>query len=111
VPAIDEICLSGSGTIHSECPAGSIKISGNGDISCIGNTTQVSIEISGNGETNLQAMKLKNCVVNITGNGIVHINASNKLEILIPGTGTVYYAGNPEILTSVTGNGQVIAKK
>jgi hypothetical protein len=111
VPVIDEICLSGSGTIYSECPAGSIKIPGNGVISCIGNTTQVSIEISGNGETNLQALKLKNCLVNITGNGIVHINASNKLEILIPGEGTVYYSGNPEIRSSITGDGQVIAKK
>jgi hypothetical protein len=56
-------------------------------------------------------MKLKNCLVNITGNGIVHINASNKLEILIPGEGTVYYSGNPEIRSSITGDGQVIAKK
>jgi hypothetical protein len=111
VPAIDEICLSGSGNIYSECPAGSIKIPGNGVISCIGNTTQVSIEISGNGKTDLQAMKLKNCMVNITGNGIVHINSSTKLDIFIPGTGTVYYTGNPEIRTSVTGDGHVIAKK
>lgn len=111
VPVIDEICLSGSGTIYSECPAGSIKIPGNGVISCTGNSAQVSIEISGNGEINLQAMKLKNCIVNISGNGIVHINASIKLDIYIPGTGTIYYAGNPEISSSVTGDGQVIAKK
>lgn len=111
VPAIDEICLSGSGTICSECPAGSFKITGNGAISCIGNTTQASIEISGNGKINLQAMKLKNCSVTITGTGIANINVSGKLDILIPGLGSVYYTGNPVIRTSVTGNGQVVAMK
>lgn len=111
IPAIDEICLSGSGTISSECPAGSFKITGNGVISCTGNTTQASIEISGNGKINLQAMKLKNCSVNITGIGTVNINVSGKLDVLIPGLGTVYYAGNPIIGTSVTGNGHVVAMK
>ncbi len=111
VPAIVEICLSGSGTICSECPAGSLKITGNGVISCTGNTTQASIEISGNGKINLQAMKLKNCTVNITGIGIVNINVSGKLNILIPGSGTVHYTGYPEICSSVSGDGCVIWRK
>jgi hypothetical protein len=111
IPAIDEICLSGSGTICSECPAGSFKITGNGVISCTGNTTLASIEISGNGKINLQVMKLKNCTVNITGTGIANINVSGKLDIFIPGSGTVYYTGSPLVQTSVTGNGHVIAMK
>jgi len=111
IPEIEEICLSGSGSIFSEYPCGSIKIPGDGTISCMGNTSQVSVDISGNGRINLEAVKLKNCFVNITGTGVVTINSSNKLEVIIPGTGTVFYTGNPEIRSSISGNGQVVARK
>ncbi len=109
VPFIDEICLSGTGTIRSECPVQKIQLKGEGAIFCAGRSRNSSVELSGSGEINLSEMKLKVAEVTIKGNGIVNINASESLHAIIPGTGTLYYRGNPDITSNISGEGELIA--
>jgi len=111
VPFIDEICLSGTGTIRSECPVQKIELKGEGAIFCAGRIRNSSVELSGSGEINLSEMKLKDAEVTIKGNGIVNINASELLEVIITGTGTLYYKGNPVITSDISGTGGLISLK
>jgi hypothetical protein len=109
MPCLDEISLSGKGTIRSECPVPNINLKGEGTISCAGRIRNATVDLSGTGEINLGEMKLKDAEVTIKGNGTVTINASETLHAILPGTGKLYYKGNPVITGNTSEKGGLIA--
>lgn len=51
------------------------------------------------------------CVVTISGTGNVKVNASEQLDAVVSGVGTVTYAGNPPIVHStISGVGAIRPK-
>ena len=136
VPNIQDIILSGSGTILIEdfVDQGNMKLSlsgsgnitiqniegpetldvdikGSGSIDIDGlfaEVSQMSVDISGSGNLDGYNVSSKNCVVNISGSGSSKIMVEDHLDVNITGSGVVYYKGQPDISTDITGSGRVV---
>ncbi|HCY41654.1 MAG TPA: hypothetical protein DHV48_09915 [Prolixibacteraceae bacterium] len=111
VPEIKELTFSGSGNVNSNLGIASINLTGTGNVKCLGETDQLSVKLLGSGNVDLEAMKVKNADIRISGNGNVSLHVTDKLNVTIPGVGVVYYSGMPNIQQNVTGIGQVIVRK
>lgn len=136
LPNIEDIHLSGSGTITLDdfevqnnmefLMAGSGKIiigeiSGPafveaaviGSGSIIANKPfnglhQLDVEILGSGMFRGFQIEPEVCHVEIIGSGSAQVHPISTLDVNIEGSGSVYYKGKPSISTSITGSGRVI---
>lgn len=111
VPEMKELTFSGSGNVTSNLGIASINLTGTGNVTCLGETDQLSVKLLGSGNVDLEAMRVKNADIKISGNGNVSLNVTDKLNVTIPGVGVVYYSGMPSIQQNITGIGQVIGRK
>ncbi len=102
--------ISGSGDmdIYTECKTSETDISGSGRIKIAGSADYGEFNISGSGTIKAYDFFLKDASVNISGSGTGYINASEKLDVIISGSGDIYYIGNPEINYSDFGPGNLI---
>lgn len=102
--------ISGSGNmdIYAECKTTETDISGSGKIMIAGYADYGTFNISGSGTIKAYDFFLKEANVNISGSGTGYINASEKLDVVISGTGDIYYIGDPEIDYSDFGPGNLI---
>lgn len=131
-PEIEELNLSGSGSIIAEGPvnteelemkvsgSGNITldeltgdeldaaISGSGDIYLTGSVGELDIRISGSGGIKAPSLTVDECSVKISGSGNCEINAGKELEAHISGSGKVIYFSNPRVNAFVSGSGRVI---
>ncbi len=102
--------ISGSGEmdIYTESISTETEISGSGKIKIAGFADSGEFIISGSGTIKAYNFELKSARVIISGSGTGYINASEKLDVTISGTGDIYYIGNPEILFNDLGPGNLI---
>jgi len=116
LPALDYVQTNGSGDmkISGEITGSDhLKASTNGSANISvekGSAYQFEGEISGNGNISAMGFQSKEAHVKISGDGNIEISVSDKLDVIINGSGNVYYHGNPVITTNISGNGQVIPK-
>jgi len=108
VPELEEIRLSGAGTVLSAVPVEHIQLSGAGNIRCSGEKEKVSVLLSGFGNIDLLDMQVNEADVRIAGNGNVKMHATERLDIVIPGMGNVYYRGKPSVSQDITGIGNIV---
>lgn len=103
--------LTGSGKIDCEVEADIIDadISGSGDLYLEGYANETNMHISGSGEISSYSMEQNKCFANISGSGSMYVNVIELLDVKISGSGKVYYIGNPDINTTITGLGSVIS--
>lgn len=130
---IQEIHLSGSGTISSQhlnfddlkfsiSGSGSVDasvsgkklisvLSGTGNFDIKGSVDSQEVWINGSGIYN--GLGLSSAVANIkvSGSGKVYVNAKDNLDVRISGAGTVYYLGDPTINQSISGSGKIEKSK
>ncbi|MEQ9403497.1 MAG: head GIN domain-containing protein [Cyclobacteriaceae bacterium] len=128
---IEEISLSGSGTIQGEntlntddiqlsvSGSGSMeldmngrevgmRISGSGDIELEGKAERSDARISGSGKVRAKDFEVKIFEASISGSGNCYITASEEISASISGSGNVYYNGNPDRLVSnSSGSGKI----
>lgn len=106
-----ELDVSGSGDITiAELNTGAIdaNISGSGDIEVLqGTATTEQLRISGSGSINLANVVARTATTRTSGSGNTRVQVSERLDVTIAGSGSVYYRGNPIISTSVSGSGKV----
>ena len=102
--------LSGSGNIRAIAYSDDTdaSISGSGNIELSGTSQSADYRISGSGKIKSYSMETGNCFCNISGSGDMYVFATNLLDVIISGNGTVHYLGNPQITTSITGSGSII---
>jgi hypothetical protein len=116
LPALDYVQTNGSGDmkISGEITGSDhLKASTNGSANISveqGSAYEFEGEISGNGNIAAMGFQSKEAHVKISGDGNIEISVSDKLDVIINGSGNVYYRGNPVITTNISGNGQVIPK-
>lgn len=105
-----ELTISGSGDIDLGIDAPEINstISGSGPIRLSGNTGTHNFSMPGSG--NLFAFNLNTNTTNIDigGSGDAEVRVDVMLDVKISGSGTVYYKGNPIVVSAITGAGEVI---
>jgi hypothetical protein len=124
--------IAGSGTIHSESPfspqelylaiAGSGNISmnarahkiwssiaGSGNIHLTGKSEYHNITIAGSGSIEALDLFVSSYDIQIPGSGECRVYVEDSLNVVIAGSGKVYYRGNPSIVnTTIVGSGDVI---
>lgn len=102
--------ISGSGQITTAFRAeeADLTISGSGNMEVNGNMDKGRLTISGSGKIMGYNMKVKECIATISGSGDVYIFPLNKLHANIMGSGYVFYAGDPQVTSYITGSGKVL---
>jgi len=102
--------ISGSGSITADFNAEKLDagISGSGNMTLSGITTSTSFNISGSGSINAQLLGQEHCIAVTSGSGNIISNVTKTLNATVSGSGNIYYLGNPEITTHVTGSGNVL---
>jgi hypothetical protein len=116
LPALDYVQTNGSGDMKIDGEvSGSdhlkASINGSANISVErGSANEFEGEVSGSGNILALGFQSKEAHAKISGEGNIEISVSDKLDVIISGTGSVYYHGTPIITTSISGTGQVIPK-
>ena len=106
-----ELNLTGSGNMDMAVDANEIdsRISGSGPINLRGSALFHWIEIPGSGNMNALNLITNRCEITISGSGDCNVFVNSVLDVLISGSGNVYYMGSPgSVTTNITGSGQVI---
>lgn len=90
--------ISGSGEMTADINSTDTDstISGRGDLYLKGKTEKCSFTVSGSAKIKAFDLETEEAVCTISGLGKVEINAKNRLEADVSGSGTVRYAGNPQ---------------
>lgn len=102
--------LSGSGNIDLNVYGNNVQstISGSGDLTLKGTTLSQLLSIPGSGNYFGYGIPTNNVEVITSGSGLAQVQVSGQLNVTLSGAGDVYYKGNPVIIASVSGSGQVI---
>jgi len=91
MPELKRIALSGTGNI---------KVSS-------GSSPELNISLSGTGNIDAQNFQVQNVTINQSGTGNSKIWAVNTLNVTLSGTGNIFYKGDPEIIKTITGTGNI----
>lgn len=113
LPMIDELSVSGSGSIVGETDFKNlddleVSIAGSGDVTLDGSGEDLEVSIAGSGDVDMAGFKVDDCEVSIAGSGDCEINVSGSLQVSIAGSGDVKYKGDPDkVKSSIAGSGDV----
>ena len=112
VPALDAVRLSGAGTIAvdgHDLDQLALSLPGSGTLRGSGDAQRLEVELGGTGDLELGALVATHATVALSGSGNVHVHATDSLVARISGTGSVFYAGDPESVTQeITGTGVIV---
>lgn len=131
-PFIEDVKIGGSGTVTGgngiTGARFTTKISANGQLKMTDlDVDYTEVIISGSGTAELSGhsdksdfgvgsagrvatFNLSSDVTNVQlkGNGSIETTTNVKLDVLISGSGGVYYKGNPQVVSKITGNGILV---
>ena len=102
--------LTGSGEIELDVETKHLEsiISGSGEIRLRGSAKALRHTISGSGDLSAFNLETERSDIKIKGSGNCELSASNQLNVLISGSGTVFYRGDPGTVSQeVAGSGKV----
>ena len=109
----DELTLkiAGSGQMKMDVTAQKVftEIAGSGDIFLDGKAGFHSYTIAGSGNLNADFFITSQYEIRIAGSGDSHIHVTDILDVVIAGSGNVYYRGEPAVLNcTISGSGKLI---
>ncbi|MBD1392512.1 DUF2807 domain-containing protein [Mucilaginibacter sp. ZB1P21] len=102
--------LAGSGDLTGKVDVRSLEssLSGSGDITISGRAESSSVSVVGSGDFTGQNLATANTIVKVAGSGDARVNATDKLEASVVGSGDVHYTGAVKNVTSSkAGSGDV----
>ena len=102
--------LTGSGDLNGKVDVKSLEstISGSGDITVSGHADSSSVSVVGSGDFTGQNLVTTNTTVKVAGSGDARINAADKIEASVVGSGDVHYTGTAKnVSSSKAGSGSV----
>jgi hypothetical protein len=98
-PSIKGASLEGTGSINVEHPDRTslgLQIKGEGSIVATGNASTLSIDVSGSGSVDSNAMVARKADVSVSGNGKVRAQATEEAVVDVSGVGDVHVSGHPQ---------------
>ncbi|WP_345949055.1 head GIN domain-containing protein [Mucilaginibacter sp. PAMB04274] len=104
------LSLSGSGDITGKVEVTNLtsSIVGSGDITVIGRAETSTSKVSGSGDFTAKGLLTTNSIVKVVGSGDAVVNASQKVDAAVTGSGDIRYTGGAkQISTSKTGSGDI----
>ncbi|MFD0794989.1 head GIN domain-containing protein [Mucilaginibacter litoreus] len=102
--------LTGSGDISGKVDVKNLEssIGGSGDITVSGRADNSVVSVVGSGDFTGQGLATQNTQVKVAGSGDARINASEKIEASVVGSGDIHYTGAAkDISSSKAGSGSV----
>lgn len=106
-----EVILSGSGEIDCyklDTEHLKVTLSGSGKITFQGKTVSSDMLISGSGRIKAFDMDQDECYITISGSGDAYVYVFDFLKVSIPGSGSVFFRGNPDLDYRIDGSGRVV---
>lgn len=111
VPTLSALTLTGSGNIAVDgISTDSLEVSlpGSGTLTGSGTAKQLDVTVSGSGAVQFTRLVADDVHAVVSGSGAIFINATNKLDASVSGSGAIIYIGSPQNVTrSVTGTGAI----
>jgi hypothetical protein len=84
------------------------SISGSGDIHISGTAENSAIRLVGSGDFYGRDLVTANTAVHVSGSGDARINASNRVDASVAGSGDIYYTGSAkDVSSSKSGSGDI----
>ena len=107
---LEGVSISGSGDITAtgiDADSFNADVSGSGQIEVVGTTGALSVDISGSGKYDGGDLVASVATVSVTGSGDAVVNATNELDAEVSGSGNIEYIGDPSLVSSISGSGDV----
>ncbi len=115
MPTLTGLEVSGVADVEIEgafphVPEFHTTISGDADVDFegTGSTDKFQLTISGSAEIEAFQLVANDVKVKISGSATGKVYAQNHLDVDISGSATLYYKGNPEIKTNISGEGKLV---
>ncbi|OOQ58133.1 head GIN domain-containing protein [Mucilaginibacter pedocola] len=105
-----QLKLVGSGDITGKLNVKNLdsSIQGSGDITISGSADTSLVSVAGSGDFTGQGLTTGTTQVMVRGSGDARVNASEKIDASVVGSGDVHYTGSPKTInTSKAGSGSV----
>lgn len=105
------LVIAGSGNMHMNVRAHKVwsSIAGSGNIHLAGKAEYHNVTIAGSGSVEALDLLVSCYDIQIPGSGECRIHVKDVLNVVIAGSGNVYYLGYPSIVnTTIVGSGDVI---
>jgi len=110
IPELDNVELSGAGTINAETNSTEVEVSlsGAGTITISGESTRQQVTLDGSGTIEAFGLVTDETSVLLSGEGTVNVTANEKLNVDLSGAGAVLYKGDPQLDIRISGAGNVV---
>lgn len=102
--------LSGSGDITGKVDVKILESSvvGSGDVTLTGRAETLSVKVTGSGDFTGKDLLTTNTTVRVAGSGDASVNASQKIDASVAGSGDIRYTGAAkQVSTSKAGSGDI----
>lgn len=109
-PEIEKLAIQGSGQIDAQDLNSEelvVSVAGSGDVSVTGRVTTLSVTIDGAGNFRGPDLSTTMAKIRTNGAGNALVNASDELDVVVNGVGTIEYVGEPTVTQSINGIGKV----
>ncbi|MCK6611426.1 MAG: DUF2807 domain-containing protein [Bacteroidia bacterium] len=105
------IDLEGSGEITSsntwQSESLSVSLGGSGNVELKGSAKEVSADLIGSGKIELKDFKAEVADADLSGSGMIEMQANKHLKAILSGSGVIRYKGNPELVKEESGSGTI----
>ena len=81
----------------------SLELGGATDLKIEGRARDASFKLCGAGDLDASDFKVNNLMIRLSGSGDAEVWAEDNLNVVIEGTGTVSYKGNPTVIKKIVG--------
>ncbi|GHT12496.1 DUF2807 domain-containing protein [Bacteroidia bacterium] len=106
-----DLTITGSGSLIADslvCENIEAIITGSGNAELTGVSKKSSFTITGSGNIHAFNYYVTQSKCKVTGSGDIQVNAYEKLDASVTGSGSIYYQGMPETVNSkITGSGKI----
>jgi len=102
--------ISGSGDMTGRIEAKTLEssISGSGDMRLSGHADNSTVSVVGSGDFSARDLATVNSSVRVTGSGDARINASQRVDAAVSGSGDIHYTGAAKSISShKSGSGDI----
>ncbi len=105
-----DLSVQGTGKIQHQGDAQQIDltINGTGDVTLVGETDFLNARLNSTGSLAAFDLSTQEVVLVSRGTGDAEIRVAQRLEVRMTSTGDVMYKGNPQIISTISGTGDLV---
>ncbi len=105
-----ELTVSGSGDVQGKLNVKVLVtgVTGSGGVKLSGNAETSTVSVSGSGDFSARQLLTSTTMVRVTGSGDASVNASQKVDAHVSGSGDIHYTGGAkQVSSSTSGSGEI----